>query len=1472
MAMNHDCPNVSPLPVEVKKLQQMNDKLFAQIHHTSDVRRSDNPSDLEPRNFRLKGAITSNISPDTSGKSQHLTGLRLDEDMDGLAHQGDIRSLSTKSSERGTPTDRHLNSPTFGNPLDYSTHSRLSDTAAQPVTRVSPPMKSGSSCASYIGSFSSSSSPSPSLPDNCSGPFHHHGDSLSWKPQQTCGSPLNAIKKLANRPAETVPTLIPVSLSNKAPIKRRGRLKKDISEQLNTETPANINGDTHELNGKNFGTRKPTDSLKMSLKRHNTSGLSAAGNGRTNVTTAAYKYLTWREKDRRRRFREEWKHLWLVIPHGRYEVMCLVCHKVMTQRKLDTIKRHTVRRHVELLGMPETERQNLFEQLVRQHNALGALDQAQSTNSAPMRGGRKTANELGRLKVVKPSGCEDGVADRTQLSNLPQAPSVELPLWHSGTLDPVSALQHLPAKCLADGPQFSPTRPKKDEAASPNQPVSQQTMSNLKHPLFTSMASPLMSGKSSSKHRTVSAQYSAQPKKSAKDSVMDFTPVNYNNFISTNQACEATFQDSPLPYPPTFQPLVRSINKFATLTDKFLAHSPRENPVTSTFTHILEQLTGSKSRVSAGEPSRSSSLMGASADTRYTHHGQYSVSDTATSKSQVSFQGFRTSSKSSSYRDTIKVGGKRSTTPSSHTLSPKYLKTKGEASNFLRFVDTNPMSTGLPAAELNSDNYLQTKTPGTLQENPTALVMAAAATAQSLLRIPPTWWPPNMAGNYSHTSHPPFNQEFTPVMMATWAAAMAAMSSSAIGSDSLNTFSPKLTSSNSILPSVGRSMKTLSVHNSQSNTTSVFPDLASGHVSEFTFTAKEPAWHMNQKQNNLNTCDRMPRQPGPTKSPIPTKPEPGKPPDLPAFHNPWDWQWPVCSMLAPKTVLNEISSTATGARNTFQTTFQAFKPSTTNSQICMPIGGYVPQTSVTGGTFTHRGKSVSQVDTSESLPERLNCLVCSWENKEKDGTGHTKRSPVELLPHSCPSSSSDGSVTIKEKPKIGHDRLLPPIWSGNLEKKSPNFPLKAPIQGNYPHPSNCDFPNASDIQNSVPFSVPSFRSLARPPSLTPGQLDASVMMYYSEFLRKHVGVAPPDISSLHSSMPGISFDAGGTDVSTAHFPWSYKTASVGTKNREELAQSEGSCFISTANASRISPAANVKSQDKGPDGDQQQTLTGVRKSETTTEQQPVISQSMEPGNLSSDSEKPDEKCFEAETTHRPVDVLSPAWSVNLTNPTLSAYTCVSSELGTSKKIDPNVSRPGYNGFMIHMLRLGPDQNLRECLSHYVVQHCLTGAFIMTCCGSIRRARLRLATLQEREFEGPFEIVSLVGTLASDGQPHLHIALADLEGRVIGGHLLDNARVHTTAEIVLGITGVEPSIQSPEDSVDRPKPFRVREEISNADETVEGVSAGLIQNVSDASYIVLPKASGLRLVRKLDERTGFQELALESLTNMKMSTD
>lgn len=49
--------------------------------------------------------------------------------------------------------------------------------------------------------------------------------------------------------------------------------------------------------------------------------------------------------------------------------------------------------------------------------------------------------------------------------------------------------------------------------------------------------------------------------------------------------------------------------------------------------------------------------------------------------------------------------------------------------------------------------------------------------------------------------------------------------------------------------------------------------------------------------------------------------------------------------------------------------------------------------------------------------------------------------------------------------------------------------------------------------------------------------------------------------------------------------------------------------------------------------------------------------------------------------------------------------------------------------------------------------------------------------------GRFEIVSLVGTLNPDA--HLHICLSDSEGRTVGGHVLGDLEVFTTAEVVVG---------------------------------------------------------------------------------------
>jgi predicted DNA-binding protein with PD1-like motif len=102
------------------------------------------------------------------------------------------------------------------------------------------------------------------------------------------------------------------------------------------------------------------------------------------------------------------------------------------------------------------------------------------------------------------------------------------------------------------------------------------------------------------------------------------------------------------------------------------------------------------------------------------------------------------------------------------------------------------------------------------------------------------------------------------------------------------------------------------------------------------------------------------------------------------------------------------------------------------------------------------------------------------------------------------------------------------------------------------------------------------------------------------------------------------------------------------------------------------------------------------------------------------------------------------------------------------------------------LRLSPGADLKPSLLAYCIAHHIEAACIVSCVGSLRCASIRFAGRPDStRIERPLEIVSLVGTLSRHGA-HLHIALADQDGQVVGGHLMDESRIHTTAEIVLGI--------------------------------------------------------------------------------------
>lgn len=102
------------------------------------------------------------------------------------------------------------------------------------------------------------------------------------------------------------------------------------------------------------------------------------------------------------------------------------------------------------------------------------------------------------------------------------------------------------------------------------------------------------------------------------------------------------------------------------------------------------------------------------------------------------------------------------------------------------------------------------------------------------------------------------------------------------------------------------------------------------------------------------------------------------------------------------------------------------------------------------------------------------------------------------------------------------------------------------------------------------------------------------------------------------------------------------------------------------------------------------------------------------------------------------------------------------------------------------LRLRPGQDLRLELSRLCQERQIQAASVITCVGSLERVTLRMANQSTTtEVPGPLEIVSLVGTMGQAGL-HLHLAVADREGRVIGGHLVDGSAVFTTAEITVVI--------------------------------------------------------------------------------------
>ncbi|MGC9517859.1 MAG: PPC domain-containing DNA-binding protein [Methanomicrobiales archaeon] len=98
-------------------------------------------------------------------------------------------------------------------------------------------------------------------------------------------------------------------------------------------------------------------------------------------------------------------------------------------------------------------------------------------------------------------------------------------------------------------------------------------------------------------------------------------------------------------------------------------------------------------------------------------------------------------------------------------------------------------------------------------------------------------------------------------------------------------------------------------------------------------------------------------------------------------------------------------------------------------------------------------------------------------------------------------------------------------------------------------------------------------------------------------------------------------------------------------------------------------------------------------------------------------------------------------------------------------------------------RLGPGQDLKLELVKIVKTRQLESGVIISIVGSLNNAILRMADGNTKIFNGPFEIVSAEGTLSKDGV-HVHVAIADENGLVSGGHLKNGCEVNTTVELCI----------------------------------------------------------------------------------------
>ena len=102
----------------------------------------------------------------------------------------------------------------------------------------------------------------------------------------------------------------------------------------------------------------------------------------------------------------------------------------------------------------------------------------------------------------------------------------------------------------------------------------------------------------------------------------------------------------------------------------------------------------------------------------------------------------------------------------------------------------------------------------------------------------------------------------------------------------------------------------------------------------------------------------------------------------------------------------------------------------------------------------------------------------------------------------------------------------------------------------------------------------------------------------------------------------------------------------------------------------------------------------------------------------------------------------------------------------------------------YTFRLKPGQDLFDSIEAFVSENKIDAGCVLSSVGSLTHATLRLANRAHyNQYEGYFEIVSMTGTVSTNGS-HLHVSISDGDGVTIGGHLVSGCKIYTTAEIVI----------------------------------------------------------------------------------------